>query len=167
MLRKLLASLAVVAVMLGSTAAQAALITFTVSLTGAQEVPVPGDPDGSGTAVLTFDSLANSVAWEITVADIDLPLTGAHIHNAAAGLAGPVVINFNAQLSGGLLVDSDVAAVLASPTDYYVNLHNSVYPAGAIRGQLGRPSSVVPEPGTLALLGLGLAGIAVWRRRRH
>jgi hypothetical protein len=44
----------------------------------------------------------------------------------------------------------------------YLNVHTSTYPGGEIRGQL---IAVTPEPVTLALLGTGLFGVAVIRRR--
>ncbi|MCJ7591704.1 MAG: CHRD domain-containing protein [Woeseiaceae bacterium] len=46
----------------------------------------------------------------------------------------------------------------------YFNIHTNVFPGGEIRGFLQRTS--VPEPGTLALVGLGLAGLGFTRRRK-
>jgi hypothetical protein len=144
---------------LGSARANAALINFTVPLSGANEVPAgSGDPDGSGTAFLTFDDVANTVTWNIIVANIDAVILD-HIHSAPAGVNGPVVIDFGGVLAGGPLFDLDVAAVLANPTNFYVNVHTTVFTGGAIRGQ-------IPEPGTAMLLGAGLIGFAVTVRRR-
>lgn len=135
---RLSSTLATAFLAVASIAANAALIPFRVNLTGTQEVPGPGDPDGTGVALLIFDSAANRVDWRFAVENVDTPLTGAHIHIGAAGVSGPVTINFSGQLSGSV-VDVDVAGVLADPTNFYVNLHNATFPLGAIRGQLVYP----------------------------
>lgn len=147
--------------------ASAATIQFVVPLSGAQEVdssgnPNQGDLDGAGTATLTIDDVALTISWVIEVSNIALPPIGAHIHNAPAGSNGPILIDFNSQLTGSGLFDADLASVLADPTQWYVNVHNADFQAGAIRGQLGQP---VPEPTALALL-VAAGGIAVARRRR-
>lgn len=163
-------SLATVLVAVGLLAAvpvaEAALIQFTVPMTGAQEAPGPGDPDGSGTATLWFRASTNEVSWSIQVADID-PAVAAHIHFAPVGVPGAVRVSFLGQLSGGPVFDADVAAILADPTAWYVNVHTQAFPAGAIRGQLPADFAVVDEPGTLALAVLGLLALAFAAFRRR
>ncbi len=65
-----------------------------------------------------------------------------HIHRGAAGINGPVVVPFTA-LPGAdaaaacTTIDLTLAGeILATPADFYVNLHTGDFPAGAIRGQL-------------------------------
>jgi hypothetical protein len=77
------------------------------------------------------------------------------------------VVNFNAQLSGTNLVDADLANVAANPSGFYVNLHNSAFPGGAIRGQTSEPyRTVVPVPAALWLFGSGLLGLIGAARRK-
>lgn len=145
-------------------ATHAALVQFIVPLSGSQEFPGPGDTDGNGLANLIIDDVANSISWTFTVNNIVLPLSGAHIHQGNAGASGPVVVNFNSQLSGSGLVDADLANVLANPTGFYVNLHNASFPGGAIRGQLAAP---VPLPAAAWLFGTGLLGLLGMARRKR
>jgi hypothetical protein len=114
--------------------------SLSTTLTGAAEVPGPGDTDGSGFATVSFSG--TDVSYTILVNNIAAP-TMAHIHRGAAGASGDVVINFNATFSGGLAngtVTADaalIAEILSNPAGFYVNVHNAEFTGGAIRGQLG------------------------------
>jgi CHRD domain len=143
--------------------ASAAIVEFLVPLQGSQEVDGSGDPDGMGLAHLFINDVGPTIDWSITVENIALPPTGAHIHQGVAGTNGPVVVDFSGQLSGTGLMDADLANVLANPTGFYVNIHNSNFIGGAVRGQLGAP---VPVPPALLLFLTAFAGVALRRSRR-
>ncbi len=119
---------------------------LSASLLGANEVP-PADPDGSGQAGV--DAFGSRVCWTVSWSGIATPTRG-HIHQAAAGVNGPIVVPFFEAPNGlpatldsvsGCAVDLDRALVRSIGTDpkgFYVNLHNVEFPGGAIRGQLHR-----------------------------
>lgn len=121
-----------------------------------------GDPDGRGEFyVFAIDSAGgvdNSkvLCYSLQVkriAELDMaPGNGraAHIHKGKAGENGPVVANLawpqdgqsadclDARLRPAQFPQGDavVADILANPGDYYVNVHNTEHPGGAVRGQL-------------------------------
>lgn len=66
-------------------------------------------------------------------------------------------------VGGGTAAGAE-AALIAGLDDGlgYGNIHNAIFPGGEIRANL----AVVPEPVTITLFGLGLAGIGLARRRR-
>jgi len=110
---------------------------FTTELTGAAEVPGPGDSDGSGTATVTLNPGQGEVCWDITVSGVDT-ITAAHIHVGTADVAGGVVVPLS-PTSGCTSADRDlIKAIIQNPEGYYVNVHNAPFPAGALRGQLGK-----------------------------
>lgn len=116
---------------------------LTASLSGAEEVPNPGDPDGSGMAHVTVNPGLGEVCYTLMVSGIE-PARAAHIHLGEAGVAGPVVIGLSAPTDGsssGCIsgVDRDIALnILKNPHEYYVNVHNAEFPGGALRGQLSK-----------------------------
>lgn len=117
-------------------------VPFTVPLTGAAEVPGPGDPDGSGVATLRLNPGREQVCFALTVSTITLPATGAHIHAGTVTQAGPVVVGLTPPDATGTssgCVDADRAVILGiirNPEKYYVNVHTTDFPDGALRGQL-------------------------------
>jgi CHRD domain len=116
---------------------------FTVTLTGAAEVnaqgvPNQGDPDGIGTATLRVNPGLGRVCWTITVSGV-APVFAAHIHVAPPTAPGPIVVPLNPYTGGCVDVDKALAhEIVRDPGAYYVNVHNADFPAGALRGQLGR-----------------------------
>src|SRR5262245_61266964 len=112
------------------------------NLTGATEVPGPGDPNGGGTAQVTLNPDKNEVCYDLTVTKVD-GATAAHIHEGAVGKDGPVKVPFDALKDGATkgckTVDAAVVQeIMANPANYYVNVHNAAHPKGAVRGQLAK-----------------------------
>ena len=122
------------------TAAAGTRLVATMS--GAEEVPGPGDPDGSGTAVLRLNRGQGEICYQLTVSGI-ASATAAHIHIGPAGVAGPVVVPLVAPANGSVSACATVdraliRAISSDPDQYYVNVHNAMFPAGAVRGQLSK-----------------------------
>ena len=117
-------------------------------LSGANEVPGPGDAAGWGTVMISVNMGDSTMCVDGNAADISLPLTGAHIHEAAAGVAGSIVVPFiggggplppspDAAFTGCTSVDAALLqSIWDNPQNYYFNVHNADFPPGAIRGQL-------------------------------
>ena len=120
--------------------------TYTIALSGANEVnaagePNQGDPDGTGTATLFINPGQKRVCYDITLTDVE-SVTMAHIHNAPAGQNGGIYIGLfmgDGPLEGCVAATSrQLAQIIAKPAGYYVNVHSTSRPAGAVRGQLTR-----------------------------
>ncbi|MEP7201454.1 MAG: CHRD domain-containing protein [Ilumatobacteraceae bacterium] len=120
---------------------------FVTRMLGANEVPTTGDPDGFGGAAVTFDLTTpgvEDVCWDFSYGNLTGTPTAAHIHPGAAGVANPPAIalgNLGATSATGcraLTVPEAVVAndIVLNPANYYVNVHTSDFPGGAIRGQL-------------------------------
>jgi hypothetical protein len=115
---------------------------FTVQMTGAAERPGPGDPNGSGTAKLTLNHGQGRVCYEITVSNIGEP-TMAHIHEAGVNSPGPIVVPLfvtsGTTMKGCVTADrEEIKEIIQKPGEYYTNVHNAEFPAGAIRGQMAK-----------------------------
>ncbi|MGI8706495.1 MAG: CHRD domain-containing protein [Sphingomicrobium sp.] len=134
---------AAAAAAIGTTAATARDDTgkrFIVNLQGEVEVPVMGDPDGTGSAIIRVNPGRGQLCYTLRVRNIE-PATAAHIHEAPAGSAGPVVVGLTAPTGGSsqgcVAISRDEAKdIIREPENYYVNVHNAEYPGGALRGQL-------------------------------
>ncbi len=139
-----LVALALALPAVAQTTAGAGMATRTylhARLTGEQEVPGPGDPNGFGSATVWTIS-PNTVCYRLAARGI-APPNAAHIHEAPPGVAGPVVLPLRPPtwgVSAGCTKAAPalVSALAANPSGYYVNVHNAPYPLGALRGQLHR-----------------------------
>ena len=136
----LLAALVVLVLALPVSATKKHATTLHATLTGEQEVPGPGDPDGRGHAVAKV--FKTKVCYTLEVKRIK-PATAAHIHLGFRGEAGPVVVTLEPPTDGFSRGCVEIPRALSlglmeHPSRYYVNVHNEPYPEGAIRGQLHR-----------------------------
>jgi hypothetical protein len=150
---------ALVATLLGSSAAGAAEQVYTAKLDGASEVP---NVESKAAAEATFTVSPDGKKIEYTLMVRDLyDATMAHIHLGAAGKNGPVLVRLYPASStsklikgqdNGLLATGEItAASLRGPEkgkplsalvkamqagDAYVNIHTAEHKAGEIRGEI-------------------------------
>ena len=107
-----------------------------VMLTGANEVPpVTTSASGDGAISIADDG---SVSGSVTTKGVQG--TAAHIHMAAAGNNGPVIVPFTKEgdtykAPAGAKLNADQLKAFKSG-DLYVNVHSAANPNGEIRGQL-------------------------------
>lgn len=136
----------VLSMALAGTVAAQGFQTFVVPL-----APQAPNTEGSGLAIVRVNATTGTVCYRITVSGIGEPtepaggLGAAHIHDVATG--GIFVdLETDWQASGnnrfrtiGCIDASDasVDALLANPSGYYVNIHTTAFPGGAVRGSLG------------------------------
>ena len=135
---------------------------FTADLKPSNEVPPIANAEascsGKGTFTLntTKDAAGNITAanavfeTDVTGCPADTKINIGHIHKAAAGANGSVVVNSG--LAAGELtltsgagkinkttatVDAALATdIIANPSGYYMNWHSTLNPGGILRGQL-------------------------------
>ena len=108
-----------------------------VTLSGDQEVPpVTTSASGAGTISVGADK---SVSGSVMVKGINA--TAAHIHEAAKGKNGPVIVpltksgdNTFSVAAGAKLSDAQMQALQSG--NLYVNVHSAANPNGEIRAQL-------------------------------
>src|SRR2546422_3549 len=120
-------------------------IAFQVALSGEAESPA-GDPVGTGTATVRLRTGQAQACYQLAAKDLPAA-AAAHIHRGDAGAAGPVVIPLRTPNASGTssgcatTTRALVGSILGDPGSFYVNVHTSAFPAGAIRGQLTGSSS--------------------------
>jgi hypothetical protein len=121
-----------------------------IGLSGENEVPVT-DTDGRGWAKVKVSVDDGTVCYSVKVKNI-AAVTAAHIHTGAAGVNGGVVVDLailtadskvrgNSTFYWNCVEVADTAlltAIKENRAGYYLNVHTTEFPDGAIRGQLGK-----------------------------
>jgi hypothetical protein len=108
-----------------------------VALSGAEEVPaVNTTARGQGALKVADDG---AVSGNVTTSGVTG--TAAHIHSAAAGKNGPVIVPLQKGADGAWSVPSGAKLTpdqvkMFKAGELYVNVHSTAHPDGEIRGQL-------------------------------
>lgn len=98
-----------------------------------------GDRDGYGDMAAAVKLTEGKLCYELSVGKIGAA-TAAHVHEGKAGVDGPPVVTIAVTgPKNEVCVEADgklLRKIADDPGDFYVNVHNADFPAGAIRGQL-------------------------------
>jgi hypothetical protein len=189
-------NLCLASILLTGSSMYASVVTYVVNLDGPSESPANASP-GIGFATITIDSILNTLRVQLSFSGLLGTTTASHIHSptpspftGAAGVAtttpsfagfplnvtsgtfdntldltlassyNPAFVTAN----GGTTASAETALLAGIATgEAYLNIHTSVVPGGEIRGFL----VAVPEPATLGFVGLALAVLLVFGRRRR
>jgi hypothetical protein len=183
-----------VAALLANTA-HATLFQYEAFLDGPSESPPNASP-ATGMALVNYDNVAHTLYLDVTFSGLLGTTTAAHIHAPTAtpgtGTAGvatttPYFAGFPIGVTSGTYMNTldltqsssynpsyitanggtPASAELALTTaiadgEAYLNIHTTVFGGGEIRGFL----TLVPEPSSLGLLGIGGGVLACFGRRR-
>jgi len=115
----------------------ASAVDAKVVLSGGQEVPpVTTSASGSGTITVAADQ---SISGKVTTTGVKG--TAAHIHVAAPGTNGPVIVPLTKDGDNGWAVGpgaklQDAHFQAFKDGNLYVNVHSAANPNGEIRGQI-------------------------------
>ena len=124
------------------------------SLSAKKVEPEPGPDGGRGNVKIRSASEIETVCYQLRFREIGKG-TAAHIHEGEAGDVGEVVVTlFDSQQERSSPQDGCVSPVSAGlieamqthPQSYYVDVHTSEFPDGAIRGQMRNAAGSYSPP---------------------
>jgi hypothetical protein len=177
----------------GVMSARAAIADYSVTLDGPTE---GNASPGVGSGSVIYDDVNHTLQLQVSFSGLSANTSASHIHAATSspfsGTAGvatttPSFVGFPLGVTsdtfsdtldltstnswnaayitahGGTPAGAELALATAMAAgEAYWNIHTTTFPGGEIRGFL----VAVPEPSSVALLGLG-AGALAWRMRRR
>jgi len=119
----------------------AAPVKLSATLNAAQEVPRPKGAPAKATGHLTATLTGQTLRWKLSFSHLSSKTTGAHIHSAVRGKAGPVLVALcgpcTSPKSGtAKLTRAQATAIKNGRT--YTNVHTTKNADGEIRGQITR-----------------------------
>lgn len=125
-----------------------ATAVYRLAMSGAEEVCDPPNlcgGDGTGEAILIVNPNTDRVCFLARWRNVDGDILAGHIHEAPEGSAGDIVVPLfvDVSLEGDDMIRGCVDGagftelINADPSAYYVNIHSTTFPAGALRAQLG------------------------------
>jgi len=141
--------------------------TIIGSLTGAEATTVPGDVDEYDNMSFSPLDIVSSVFLDSfpAVADPGAAINGTALTlHSGSGDGGAVigsVILFPVRVGSNLLGTGTLPSTLSPGTYTFALVETTALDVQDYQLTI----SVVPEPSTYLLVGLGLAGVALWRRR--
>jgi CHRD domain len=121
---------------------------WTAALSSGQEVPAQTVRVTAAHGLFKGTLTGTTLKWTLSYAKLSGPATAAHIHMAAKGVAGAIVVPLcpapspcGAKAAGTVTGTSTISSAVMDAFkkhDLYVNVHTAKNPAGEIRGQLAR-----------------------------
>lgn len=137
-----LAVFALAAVLVG-TALAAKTISETTKLAENQVVPGPGQKGASGTADIDVTKSKQKLCFDVSFKKVTPTPNSAEIHKGAKGDTGPKKVDLwtkstSSPASGCIkkVAKPFLNKLGNHPENFYVQLHSTMFPKGAIRGQL-------------------------------
>jgi hypothetical protein len=178
-----------------ATPGKAGYFSFFGDMSGAKESPVNASP-GTGHTLITLDTINHQLFVHVDFTGLLGNTTASHVHCCTAipgvstvgvATALPSFVGFPLGVTSGsydhtydttlassfsaAFVTANGGTAAGAETAFlngmlagtaYLNVHSTVVPGGEIRSFLQ-----APEPASMALITVGMAGIAVARRRRR
>jgi hypothetical protein len=121
------------------SAAMAATLNFSATMTAASEVP-PKTSAGTGDALATLNTATKEFTYTVTFHNLTGPATAAHFHGpAAAGANAGVVLPLGDNPTSPIHGSKTLTAAQITDLEagkWYVNVHTAANPGGEIRGQV-------------------------------